>query len=60
MKERISKGLKQRLILHADDGNAMRAATLERRLEELGGPRSFFRPRVSNDKTYSESLLRTV
>jgi hypothetical protein len=24
------------LILHADNGNAMRAATLESRLEELG------------------------
>ena len=26
----------QPLILHADNGNAMRAATLESRLEELG------------------------
>ena len=29
------------LILHADNGNAMRAATLESRLEELGVLRSF-------------------
>ena len=60
MRERISKGRKQPLILHADNGNAMRAATLENRLEELGVLRSFSRPRVSNDNPYSESLFRTV
>jgi len=48
------------LILHADNGNAMRAATLESRLEEMGVLRSFSRPRVSNDNPYSESLFRTV
>ena len=37
------------LILHADNGNAMRGATLESRLEEMGVLRSFSRPRVSND-----------
>jgi hypothetical protein len=50
----------QTLILHADNGNAMRAATLESRLEELGVLRSFSRPRVSNDNPYSESLFRTA
>jgi transposase InsO family protein len=50
----------QPLILHADNGNAMRAATLESRLEELGVLRSFSRPRVSTDNPYSESLFRTV
>jgi transposase InsO family protein len=60
LRERISKGRKQPLILHADNGNAMRAATLECRLEELGVLRSFSRPRVSNDNPYSESLFRTV
>ena len=60
LRERISKGRKQLLILHADNGNAMRAVTLECRLEELGVPRSFSRPRVSNDNPYSESLFRTV
>jgi transposase InsO family protein len=50
----------QPLILHADNGNAKRAATLESRLEELGVLRSFSRPRVSNDTPYSESLFRTV
>jgi putative transposase len=58
--ERISKGRPQPLVLHADNGNAMRAATLESRLEELGLLRSFSRPRVSNANPYSESLFRTV
>ena len=60
LKERINSCRKQPLILHADNGNAMRAATLEVRLEELGVLRSFSRPRVSNDNPYSESLFRTV
>ncbi len=34
LRERISKGRKQPLILHADNGNAMRATTLESRLEQ--------------------------
>ena len=46
LRERISKGRRQPLVLHADNGNAMRAATLESRLEELGVLRSFSRPRV--------------
>jgi len=60
LRERISKRRLQPLILHADNGNAMRAATLEVRLEELGVLRSFSRPRVSNDNPYSESLFRTI
>ena len=60
LRERINKGRRQPLILHADNGNAMRAATLESRLEELGVLRSFSRPRGSNDNPYSESLFRTA
>jgi putative transposase len=60
LRERISRRRPQPLILHADNGNAMRAATLESRLEELGVLRSFSRPRVSNDNPFSESLFRTV
>ena len=60
LRERISRRRPQPLILHADNGNAMRAATLESRLEELGVLRSFPRPRVSNDNPFSESLFRTV
>ena len=60
LRERVSKGRKQPLIIHADNGNAMRAATLENRLEELGVLRSFSRPRVNNNNPYSESLFRTA
>jgi transposase InsO family protein len=60
LREWISRRRPQPLILHADNGNAMRAATLESRLEELGVLRSFSRPRVSNDNPFSESLFRTV
>jgi transposase InsO family protein len=60
IRERISKGRKQPLILHAENGNAMRAATLEARLEELRILRSFSRPRMSDDNPYSESLFRTT
>ena len=47
LKERIIHRRKQPLILHADNGNAMRAATLEVRLEELGVLRSFSRLRLA-------------
>jgi putative transposase len=60
LRERINRRRPQPLILHADNGNAMRAATLKSRLEELGVFRSFPRPRVSNDNPFSESLFRTV
>jgi putative transposase len=60
LREQISKGRKQPLILHADNGNARRAVTLESRLEKLGVLRSFSTPRVSNDNPYSESLFRTA
>ena len=60
LRERIMKGHRQPLSLHADNGNAMRAATLESRLDAPGVLRSFSRPRVSNDNPYSESLFRTM
>ena len=52
LKGRISRRRKQPLILHADNGNAKRAATLEVRLEELGVLRFFSRPRVSDENSY--------
>ena len=45
MRERIFKGRRQPPILYDDHGNAMRAATLESRLEELGLLRPLSRPR---------------
>ncbi|WP_254940904.1 DDE-type integrase/transposase/recombinase [Cyanobium sp. Morenito 9A2] len=49
IRERISKDRRQPVVLHADNGNNIRAARLEARLEELGVLRSFSRLRVSND-----------
>ena len=60
LRERISRRRRQSLIHHADNGNAIRAATLEVRLEELGVHRSFSRPRVTNNNPSSESLFRMV
>ncbi len=47
------------LVLHADNGSAMKGATLKTTLERLGIIPSFSRPRVSNDNPYSEALFRT-
>ncbi len=58
LRERISKRRQRQLILHADNGGAMRSATLETRLEELGVQNSFSRQRVSNDNLFSEVLFR--
>jgi putative transposase len=60
LRERISKRRRQALILHADNGNAMRVVTMESRLGELGVLRAFSRPRLSNDIPYSESQSRTA
>jgi len=47
------------LVLHADNGSAMKGATLRARLETLGVTTSHSRPRVSNDNAFSEALFRT-
>jgi putative transposase len=47
------------LVLHADNGSAMKGATLRARLETLGVATSYSRPRVSNDNAFSEALFRT-
>jgi transposase InsO family protein len=57
-RDRISHRRLQPLILHAYNGHAMRAATLEARMEKFGILCSFSRPRVSNDNPCSESLLK--
>jgi transposase InsO family protein len=46
-------------VLHADNGAAMRGATLKARLEVLGIEASYSRPRVCDDNPYSEALFRT-
>lgn len=47
------------LVLHADNGSAMKASTLKATLERLGITPSHSRPRVSNDNPYSEAIFRT-
>ncbi|TCV98682.1 integrase-like protein, partial [Biostraticola tofi] len=51
---------RQPLVLHADNGAAMKSQTLKAKLEELKITPSHSRPRVSNDNAYVESLFRTV
>ncbi|MCP9270559.1 DDE-type integrase/transposase/recombinase, partial [Xenorhabdus sp. XENO-1] len=46
------------LILHADNGAAMKSQTLQVKLQELAITPSHSRPRVSNDNAYAESLFR--
>jgi len=48
------------LILHSDNGNPMKGATMLATLQRLGVAPSFSRPRVSDDNPYSESLFRTM
>jgi putative transposase len=44
------------LVLHADNGSAMKGATMKTTMERLGVIPSFSRPRVSNDNPFSEAL----
>ena len=48
------------LILHSDNGRAMRGSTMIATLQWLGIVPSFSRPHVSDDNPYSEALFRTL
>ncbi len=48
------------LVLHSDNGAAMRGAHMLAMMQELGVAPSFSRPRVSNDNAYAEALFRTA
>lgn len=48
------------LVLHSDNGGAMKGSTMLHTLYELGIDPSFSRPRVSNDNAYAEALFRTA
>jgi transposase InsO family protein len=48
------------LVLHSDNGAAMRGSTMLATLQWLGVVPSFSRPHVSNDNPYSEALFRTL
>jgi putative transposase len=56
-----NKGIvKNKLILHSDNGDPMKGATILATLDKLRVAASFSRPRVSNDNSYSESLFKTL
>ncbi len=48
------------LVLHADNGAAMKSQTLQMKLLALNITASHSRPRVSNNNAYVESLFRTL
>jgi putative transposase len=48
------------LIIHSDNGPAMKGKTLLATMQGLGIVPSFSRPRVSDDNPFSESLFRTL
>ena len=48
------------LVLHSDNGAAMRGSTMITTLQWLGVVPSFSRPHVSDDNPYSEALFRTL
>ena len=48
------------LVLHSDNGTAMRGSTMISTLQWLGVLPSFSRPHVSDDNPYSEALFRTL
>ena len=48
------------LVLHSDNGRAMRGSTMISTLQWLGIVPSFSRPHVSDDNPYSEALFRTL
>jgi transposase InsO family protein len=48
------------LVLHSDNGKAMRGNTMISTLQWLGVIPSFSRPHVSDDNPYSEALFRTL
>ncbi len=48
------------LVLHSDNGAAMKGATMVATLQKLGVERSLSRPRVSDDNPFIESSFRTM
>ena len=48
------------LVLHSDNGAAMRGSSMLSTLQWLGVIPSFSRPHVSDDNPYSEALFRTL
>lgn len=57
LRERITG---KSVVLHSDNGSAMKGATLLMAMRDLGVVPSYSRPRVSNDNAYAEALFRTA
>ena len=50
----------KQLVLHSDNGGPMKGATMAITLDRLGVTKTFNRPSVSNDNSYSESIFKTL
>jgi putative transposase len=48
------------LVLHSDNGSAMKSQTMRAKLQEWGIAPSYSRPGVSDDNAFVESLFRTL
>jgi putative transposase len=48
------------LVLHSDNGSAMKGSMMLATMERLGVMPSFSRPRVSNDNAHAETVFRTA
>jgi putative transposase len=48
------------LVLHSDNGGPMKGSIMSVTLDKLGVIKTFNRPSVSNDNSYSESLFKTL
>jgi putative transposase len=48
------------LVLHSDNGAAMKGSTMLAAMQNLGVMPSFSRPRVSNDNAHAQTLFRTA
>jgi putative transposase len=59
LRHRIS-AIKTPLVLHSDNGSAMKGGTMLSTLQRLGVTSSFSRPRVSDDNPYAEAIFRTL
>lgn len=51
---------RDQLVLHADNGGAMKGNTMLAKLQQLGVMPSFSRPHVSDDNAFAESVMRTI
>lgn len=51
---------RDQLLLHSDNGGAMKGSTMLAKLQQLGVMPSFSRARVSDDNAFAESVIRTV